>query len=182
MLALEPLLAHRAGLQQEVAKGLKDVEVLPTYAQRATELRKILDNVLAAVRLGSGAMASKPLWERLGGEPAVRAVVHDFVEIAATNPKVDFFRDGKYTLDAEGVANLEQRLVELISAVTGGPLKYGGRDMKSLHEGMGITNAQFDAIAGDLISVLKKYKVPQKEIDELIGVIGTTRKDIVEIK
>ena len=81
----------------------------------------------------------KPLWDRLGGEAAVKAVVHDFVVLAAADPKVDFFRGGKYTLDAEGVANLERRLVELISAVSGGPLKYEGRDMKSVHEGMGIT-------------------------------------------
>ena len=41
---------------------------------------------------------------------------------------------------------------------------------------------QFGAIAADLIEVLKKYKVPQKEIDELIGIIGSTKKDIVETK
>ncbi|MBV8233947.1 MAG: group 1 truncated hemoglobin, partial [Planctomycetaceae bacterium] len=124
----------------------------------------------------------KPLWDRLGGEAAVKAVVHDFVVLATADPKVDFFRGGKYTLDAEGVANLERLLVELISAVSGGPLKYEGRDMKSLHEGMGITDAQFDAIAADLISVLNKYQVPKKEADELITIIASTRKDIVEEK
>ncbi|MBV8078316.1 MAG: group 1 truncated hemoglobin, partial [Planctomycetaceae bacterium] len=104
------------------------------------------------------------------------------VVLATADPKVDFFRGGKYTLDAEGVANLERLLVELISAVSGGPLKYEGRDMKSLHEGMGITDAQFDAIAADLISVLNKYQVPKKEADELITIIASTRKDIVEEK
>ena len=52
--------------------------------------------------------------------------------------------------------------------------------MKSLHAGMGITEAQFGAIAGDLVAVLKSYKVPQKEIDELVGIIATTKGDIVE--
>src|SRR5205823_3339376 len=87
--------------------------------------------------------AAKSLWDRLGGEPAVKAVVHDFVGRAATDPKVDFFRGGKYTLDAAGVANLEKLLVEFISSATGGPLKYTGRPMKPLHKGMGITEAQF---------------------------------------
>ena len=45
---------------------------------------------------------------------------------------------------------------------------------------MGITEAQFDAIAGDLIAVLKTYRVPQKEIDELVGIIATTKGAIVE--
>ena len=182
LLSLEPMLAHRAGVRQDVAKGLRDVDALPSYTQRAIELRRVLDNVLTAVRSGpaQGAMAARPLWDRLGGEAAVKAVVHDFVVLAAADPKVDFFRGGKYTLDAEGVANLERRLVELISAVSGGPLKYEGRDMKSLHEGMGITGAQFDAIAADLVSVLNRYQVPKKEADELVALIATTRKDIVE--
>jgi truncated hemoglobin YjbI len=124
----------------------------------------------------------KPLWDRLGGEAAVKAVVHDFVVLATADPKVDFFRGGKYTLDAEGVANLERLLVELISAVSGGPLKYEGRDMKSLHEGMGITGAQFDAMAADLVSVLNRYQVPKKEADELVTIIASTRKDIIEEK
>ncbi|MBV8317568.1 MAG: group 1 truncated hemoglobin [Planctomycetaceae bacterium] len=184
LLSLEPMLAHRAGVRQEVAKGLRDVDALPTYTQRAIELRRVLDNVLAAVRSGPApdAVAARPLWDRLGGEAAVKAVVHDFVVLATADPKVDFFRGGKYTLDAEGVANLERLLVELISAVSGGPLKYEGRDMKSLHEGMGITDAQFDAIAADLVSVLNKYQVPKKEADELITIIASTRKDIVEEK
>jgi len=182
LMVIEPLLAHRAGLRQEVANGVRGAEALPTFAQRATELRRVLDSILAAIRSGAapGAMAARPLWDRLGGEPAVKAGIHDFVGLAATDPKVDFFRGGRYSLDAEGVANLERLLVQFISSATGGPLAYEGRAMKPLHEGMGITDAQFNAIAADLVQVLKKYKVPQKEIDELIGIVATTRNDIVE--
>ena len=122
------------------------------------------------------------LWDRLGGQPAVEAVVHDFVVMAAGDPKVNFTRGGVYAVDAAGVKKLERQLVELISAVTGGPLKYTGRDMKATHKGMGVTDAEFDALAGDLIAVLKKYKVPQAEMDELVGIVASTRKDIVEPK
>ena len=130
---IEPMLAHRAELRQEVAKGLRDVASVPSYAQRAVDLRRILDRVLNAVRTPLGPPVAqpqplpKPLWSRLGGEPAVKAVVHDFVTLAATDPQVDFTRGGKYSLDAAGIANLEKLLVELISAVTGGPLKHEGR-------------------------------------------------------
>ena len=54
--------------------------------------------------------------------------------------------------------------------------------MKEVHAGMQITNAEFDAAAGDLIASLDKFKVPQKEKDELIAIIATTRKDVVEVK
>src|SRR5207247_3415391 len=66
-------------------------------------------------------IVESPLWDRLGGEKAVRAVVHDFVIAAATDPKVNFFRDGKFKFTGKDVENLEQLLVELISATTGGP-------------------------------------------------------------
>ena len=138
--------------------------------------RHLLDQIHDAAKPG------RPLWDRLGGEPAVKAVVHDFVALAASDPKVDFTRGGRFALDSAGVAHLETLLVQLVSATTGGPLKYEGRDMKSSHAGMRITSAQFGALAADLVSVLKKYNVPQKEIDELIGVIATTKKDIVEVE
>lgn len=126
--------------------------------------------------------SDKPLWERLGGEKAVRLVVHDFVVAAVGDPKVNFTRGGKYALDADGVKKLEQLLVEQVSSVSGGPLKYTGRDMKTTHAGMKITKDEFGALAGHLVKTLQAYKVPQKEIDELVGLIATTMKDIVEEK
>ena len=110
----------------------------------------------------------------------MKAVVHDYVALAANDPQVDFSRGGKYPLDEAGVARLETLLVELISAVAGGPLKYEGRAMKPVHRGMAISDAQFDALAGDLVDVLKKYNVPKKEADELLAIIASTRKDVVE--
>ncbi len=172
--AIVPFLAHRPDIQGSVKKALASAETTGSYDQKAFALRTVLDEVRVKV-------TTRPLWARLGGEPAVKAVVHDFVARAATDPNVDFTRGGKYPLDAAGVAHLEELLVQLISATTGGPLKYTGKDMKSSHAGMGITNAQFDALAGDLIAVLKSYKVPQGEINELVGIIAGTRKDIVEV-
>ena len=180
LIAIEPLLGHRAELRQDVAKGLNDVESVRTYAQRATDLRRILDRVLSAVRTSPSPAPPQPLWARLGGEPAVKAVVHDFVTLAASDPQVDFTRGGRYSLDAAAVANLEKLLVELISTVSGGPLKYEGRPMKPVHQGMAITDVQFNALAGDLSVVLNKFKVPRKEADELLTIVASTRKDMVE--
>ena len=127
----------------------------------------------------------KSLYMRLGGEPAIKAVVDDFVGRAASNPKVNFTRAGspaEWKATDENVAKLKKHLVQMVCAVSGGPQKYEGRDMKSSHAGMKITNAEFDAIAGDLIATLKKFNVPQAEIDELVGIVAGTRGDIVEVK
>ena len=52
--------------------------------------------------------------------------------------------------------------------------------MKDSHKGMLITNKEFDALGGVLVATLKKYKVPQAEIDELVKIVESTRGDIVE--
>jgi hemoglobin len=130
-------------------------------------------------------MPAKSLYDRLGGEPAVTAVVHDFVGRAASDPKVNFTRKGtamEWNATPENVAKLERRLVQFIASNTGGPKMYEGRPMKPVHAGMKITSAEFDAAAGDLIASLDKFKVPQREKDELVAVVASTKGDIVEMK
>jgi hemoglobin len=129
--------------------------------------------------------AIKSLYERLGGEPAIKAVVDDFVPRAAADPKVNFTRKGtpkEWQATAENVDKLKRGLVQFIAMATGGPQKYQGRPMKPLHAGMMITSAEFDALAADLIASLNKLNVPARERDELIAVVATTKADIVEVK
>lgn len=132
------------------------------------------------------ATVSKPLWDRLGGEPAVTAVVDDFVGRAAGDTKVNFFRKNvagypEWKPSGEQVATLKRRLVEFISVASGGPLKYSGKDMKTSHAGMKVSKAEFDAIAADLSASLDKFKVPAKEKGELMAAVAGTAKDIIEI-
>ena len=127
----------------------------------------------------------KSLYERLGGEDAIKAVVDDFVGRAASNPKVNFTRKGtpvEWKPTPEAVAHLNEKLVELVGAVTGGPQKYSGRGLKEVHKGMMITQDEFDALAGDLKASLDKFKVPAKEQEELLKIVALTAPDIVEKK
>ena len=131
------------------------------------------------------AAPTKSLYERLGGEPAITAVVADFVARGAANPKVNFTRKGipgvkEWPATPQNVDTLKKRLVEFIGMNTGGPQKYAGKDMVTAHQGMKITNAQFDALADDLKASLDKFNVPQKEQQELLTIVGGTRQAIVE--
>ena len=133
-------------------------------------------------RKSADAKAGDTLWYRLGGEKAVRAVVHDFVGRGAANPKVNFTRKGKpneWKPTPKDLEKLEQRLVEFISEHTGGPMKYKGKDMVTVHTGMQITNEEFDALAADLSASLDAFKVKKREKDELIAVVASTRGQIV---
>ena len=177
---LAVMLEHRPEVVKAIKDRMAEADKQATVKEKAFTLRKALDEVMD--QTSAKAANKKPLWERLGGEAAVKAVVHDFVAVAAADKDVNFLRDGQFKLDAKGVEKLEQYLVEMVSSATGGPLKYTGRDMKATHAGMKITDAEFDALAKDLIDTLKKYKVPQAEIDELVGIVSTTAKDIIDEK
>jgi hemoglobin len=120
------------------------------------------------------AAKQKPLYERLGGKDAITAVVDDFVARVAADTRINSFFA---TTDIPG---LKRNLVNQICAASGGPCTYTGRDMKTVHRGMGVSNAHFDALVGDLVATLDKFKVPEQEQGELLAVLGPMRQDIVE--
>jgi hemoglobin len=177
LVALRAFVTHRPELVAVIDAKMSAVKAAGSPADKAFALRAALDEV---VKQCSAKMA-KPLWERLGGEEGVRAVTKEFLVTAAADKKANIDRNGNYPLTAERVARVEQLVVEFDSSVTGGPLKYSGRDMKNSHAGMKITTAEFNAAAGHLIAALKKHNVPQAEINELVGLVGGTAKDIVEV-
>jgi hemoglobin len=113
----------------------------------------------------------------------VRKVVKDFLIVAIEDPKVNFLRGGAVKLDAKGIERLEQLFVEMISVNTGGNLPYTGkRDMKTVHMGMKITDAEFDATLAVMEASLRKFKIADADIKELITLLASARKDIVEGK
>jgi hemoglobin len=126
--------------------------------------------------------SDKSLYDRLGGDPAIVAVVDDFVGRAAADPAVNFTRKGhpnSWDATPDNVAKLKKHLVQFIEQNTGGPQKYEGRDMLAVHTGMGITEAEWGAFVGDLKATLAKFNVPDKEQGELINIVATTHDAIV---
>ncbi|HWO21419.1 MAG TPA: group 1 truncated hemoglobin [Kofleriaceae bacterium] len=115
----------------------------------------------------------KSLYDRLGGKDAITAVVDDFVNNAATDEKIKHFFANT---DAKA---LKEKLVDQICEATGGPCKYTGKDMKTAHTGMKVTEDDFNALVGDLVKSLDKFKVPEKEKNELLGALGGMKGDIV---
>lgn len=118
-------------------------------------------------------MKEPSLYERLGGKPAITAVVDDFVANVAADGRIN-----KFFANAN-IPRLKTMLVDQICQGTGGPCVYTGRDMKSVHAGMRIATADFNALVEDLVKTLNKFKVPAKEQQELLGILGPMKADIV---
>lgn len=132
--------------------------------------------------MGMGSSSGKTLYERLGGMPAIQAVVDDFVDRGATDPRVNFTRRGtpyQWQATPENVLVVKKRIAAFVAMAAGGPQQYEGKDMRSSHKGMMISNAEFDALAEDLRASLSKFNVPAREQAELMAVIEKTRRDIV---
>jgi hemoglobin len=123
---------------------------------------------------GGGALASKSLYDRLGGKPAIAAVVDQFVANVAADSRIN----GRFA--TTDIPKLKGHLVDQVCMATGGPCTYRGRDMKTTHAGMRISNADFTALVEDLVKALDKFNVPVKEKGELLGLLGPMKKDIVE--
>ena len=119
------------------------------------------------------APSQKSLYDRLGGQPAIIAVVDDFVGNVAADSRINGF------FARTDIPRLKKLLVEQICAGTGGPCTYTGRSMQATHKGMNITDAQFNALVEDLQKSLNKFKVPEKEQSDLLAVLGPMKPQIV---
>ncbi len=122
---------------------------------------------------GTTPATAKSLFDRLGGKPAITAVVDDFVvNLTADNRINAFFAN-------TDVPHLKTMLVDQICEASGGPCKYTGKDMKTAHTGMHVKDEDFTALVEDLTRSLDKFKVPEKEKGELLGALGGMKGDIV---
>jgi hemoglobin len=138
---------------------------------------------LAALTITSNAEAQAPksLYDRLGGKTAIVAVVDEFVANCAADARINKFFAAT-AADKNRLATFKSNLVDQICEASGGPCKYKGKDMKSAHAGLGIANADFNALVEDLTKALDKFKVGKAEQDQLLGVLGPMRPQIVEKK
>ena len=120
----------------------------------------------------------KNLYERLGGYDSIAAVVNDFMALQFTDKQVGRFYVGHST---KSKTRLRQLITEMLCEVTGGFAKYIGQDMRTAHSGLGITGSDWQVAVKNLTAALDKFKVPQKEKDELLSIVAGLRPVIVEL-
>lgn len=119
----------------------------------------------------------KSLYTRVGGYDAIAAVVDDFVGRLVADKRLNKFFVGH---SEDSLHKIRQHVVDQLCNAAGGPCLYTGRDMRTSHHGLGITNEDWDASVKHLVATLDKFKVPKAEQDELLAVVGTLKKDIVD--
>jgi hemoglobin len=128
-----------------------------------------------------GGAEEKPpsLYDRLGGLAPISVVVSDFIDalvpdaVLNANPAIDAARK------RVPAPYLKYHVTAMVCQATGGPCQYHGREMKESHSHLNITEQEWDRMVTLFKGVLAKHRVPAKETQELLDIIGSTKADIV---
>ena len=120
----------------------------------------------------------KTLYDRLGGKKAITAVVDEFVGRVAADTRINSFFAAA-AADPQRLALFKMKLVNQICQASGGPCKYKGKDMKTVHMGMGISGGDFNALVEDLSGALDTFTVGAHEKEQLLGALAPMKPEIV---
>ena len=119
----------------------------------------------------------RSLYARLGGYDAIAAVSAHLVGRAQACPQLGRFWAHR---GEDGVRRELQLLIDFLCSNAGGPLLYTGRDMKTTHKGMRISESDWSALGSHLRATLDHFQVPQAEQEAVFGFVESLKADIVE--
>ena len=117
------------------------------------------------------------LYARLGGYDCIAAITGEFFALMRADPR--FARFGTRSNDSRMRA--QQLTVELLCALSGGPCHYLGRDMKTSHLGLGITEAEWEGSLDLARAALRKHGIAEREQAEFLGLFERYKSDIVDV-
>lgn len=119
----------------------------------------------------------KSLYQRIGGYDRIAAIVDEFLQTLAEDPRMVRFGSA---MNLERRKRNRQLTLDYTSAAAGGPTLYLGQDMKTAHAGLGISGEEWMIAMEHTERALKKFKVPEREAGELMALFEHVRNDIVE--
>jgi hemoglobin len=117
------------------------------------------------------------LYKRLGGYDVIAAVVEDLFALLRADARFSRFGMGR-SMDSHKRA--QQLIVDQICSLSGGPCYYTGRDMKTSHAGLGITESEWKANLQYTRASLEKNGVGDREQAEFLSLFEQYKHDIVE--
>jgi len=140
-------------------------------------MRTIFTALLLALGFASTAPASeKTLFDEIGGGAILRFTVNEFVDIMIEDDRINF------AFAQADLKVFKQRLYAQLCVLAEGPCRYEGRDMKTAHAKLAISNAQFNALAEDLYLALERAGVGYRAQNKLMALLAPMQKDIVKSK
>ncbi len=117
------------------------------------------------------------LYERLGGYDVIAAVTDEFLDRLMNDPKIGHY----WASDCLDTKRRDRQLiVDFLCEAAGGPTFYTGRDMKTSHVGLGVTDSEYNVMMEHCIGTLEKLEVGEAEKADVCAFINSLRDEIIE--
>ena len=127
--------------------------------------------------MANASATEKSLYARLGGYDVIAAIVDEFIQTLMSEPGMARFAS---TMSLESRKRNRQLTIDYLAAKSGGPTLYLGRDMKTAHEGLGISESEWNLAIDHVERAAAKFKVPQRESNEFLSLFHVLKQQIVE--
>ena len=122
-------------------------------------------------------MNQKSLYERLGGYNSITAFVDDLSPRLQGDSHLGRFWQNR---GDDGIAREKQLLIDYLCSSAGGPMYYTGRDMKTTHTGMKISESDWARFLEHAGATMKALQLPQQECDDIVTFVLSLKDEIVE--
>ena len=122
-------------------------------------------------------MNQKSLYERLGGYDGITAFTNNLLPRLQADSQLGRFWQNR---GDDGIAREKQLLIDFLCSSADGPMYYTGRDMKTSHKGMKISESDWSVFLQHAGATMEVLQVPQQECDEIAAFVLSLKDDIVE--
>ena len=142
---------------------------------RAKLMTKLMAMCLLTLFIAGCATATAPqtsLYSQLGGNKGVSAIVDGLLNRISTDERI------VHHFQATDIALFRQSLIDHLCQVTDGGCTYAGETMANSHQGLGITEADFDVLVGHLIESMKAQGIPTGTRNALLKRLAPMYSDI----
>lgn len=117
--------------------------------------------------------ATQTVYEALGADVGIRTAVDMFYDRIMADPELSGYFAGV------DMSTLRRHQVAMLSAATGGPVQYTGRDMAAAHAGKAITGDAFGRVVGHLVATLETLGAEEQTIAQVVAALSPLRSSIV---
>jgi hemoglobin len=136
-------------------------------------LTLLLVCLLGTTHVARVAAADDDLYNAFGGKTGLAALMDDFVSRLVVDSRTKPF------FEHADLDNLKTQLTDQLCALSGGPCQYGGRDMKTAHQGMGVRASHFNALVEVLQQSMDAKEIPFTVQNRMLALLAPMHRDVI---
>ncbi len=113
------------------------------------------------------------LYTQIGGQQTVDLIVENFIREIEYDPVII-----EYFIESD-IGRFREKLSEHLCFHTGGPCQYTGDTMKQVHQGMQISETDFNRTVDLLINAMTKAGVNHRHQNKILAIFAPMRSDMI---